>query len=1024
VKLFLALALITITARAQNYTLQTVAGHSISQEAVPATENYIRAPGGVVADSLGNIFFSDTQDNRVWKIDTTGKATTYAGNGVAFYESKDDGGPANTAYLYAPTALAIDGANNLYICDLGNYRVRKVTPQGIISTVAGNGNSTSSGDNGPATSAGMFVNGIAADKAGNLYIRDGNKVRKVSAATQIITTFAGNGTSGYSGDGGQASSAELKSITGIAPDQSGNVYIGDDLACNIRKVSANNIITTVYGTGTCGTPAGDGGQASAAVLDPNAMAFDAAAANLYFSETNAYTVREINLSSGKISTIAGTAGKNSFSGDGGPATSATFNLVVGVSLDSAGNVYISDYFNHRIRKITASNNNINTIAGTSVNDGPAISAFLDHPVGIAFDPTGKLNIADTGDSLIRQFNPAAAIISSVSPIDSPEGIAVDSNGNLYLSSYDWKIYQITPAGKISVWAGNGTYGSADGSASSGTISEVTGIAVDSAGNLYLADYRNNLVRKVDTSHNITTIAGTAGKPAYTGEGGPASKATLTPYDIAIDKTGNLYVADLVNARVLKFAPGGNISTVAGTGTAGNSGDGGQATQANIDPTGIALDAAGDVYIGTGVLRKVNTAGVIQTIAGGSAIYPFNGDGPALMQNVDAFRMAIDSTGTIYICDYANDRIRKLIAVNPASVTIVSGNNQTGAAGTALTQPLVVKVIGSDGNAYAGATVTFSAANNTASFNPASALTVADGTASTVVTLGSTVGTVNVVVTVAGVAPVAFSETATAAAPLPTIAAGGVVSAGLSSPTIQTASPNAILSIFGQNFAPAGTSRKVSGGDLVNGLVPTNLIGVCVLFGAQRAPVFLVTPGQLNVQAPQLPASGTVTVQVITNCDTANQVMSNTVNVAVQAAAPEFFYAASNASGQNPVAATDGVTLGGVGDPARLGGGFALGYPGEVVVIYATGLGSSTPSYGAGALPPVASPVSNVTVSIDGAPVDPSLIQYAGVTPLLAGVYQLNLQLPQGLAPGDHSITISVNGASSPSGPYISTGPAM
>jgi uncharacterized protein (TIGR03437 family) len=188
-------------------------------------------------------------------------------------------------------------------------------------------------------------------------------------------------------------------------------------------------------------------------------------------------------------------------------------------------------------------------------------------------------------------------------------------------------------------------------------------------------------------------------------------------------------------------------------------------------------------------------------------------------------------------------------------------------------------------------------------------------------------------------------------------------------------------------------------------------------------MFLVTPGQLNVQAPQLPASGSISVQVIANCDSANQVMSNAVTVAVQAAAPEFFYATSNANGKNPVAATDGVTMGGVGDPTRLGAGFALGYPGEVVVIYATGLGVSTPPYGPGALPPVASPVSNVTVSIDGVAVDPSAIQYVGVTPLLAGVYQLNLQLPAGLTPGDHAIAISVNGASSPAGPFISTGPA-
>jgi uncharacterized protein (TIGR03437 family) len=257
---------------------------------------------------------------------------------------------------------------------------------------------------------------------------------------------------------------------------------------------------------------------------------------------------------------------------------------------------------------------------------------------------------------------------------------------------------------------------------------------------------------------------------------------------------------------------------------------------------------------------------------------------------------------------------------------------------------------------------------------------------------------------------------------PQIFPGGIVSAGLSVPRIQTASLNAILSIFGQNFASAGTSRMVATGDLVDGLLPTNLGGVCVLFGDQRAPIFLVTPGQLNVQAPELPGSDNVPVQVLTNCDAANQVASASVMLAVQAAAPEFFYFAITPGGNNPIAATDGVTNAPIGDPSRLGTGFTLGYPDEVVVIYATGLGLTTPPFAPGQLPSSSAPVTGVTVAIDSAPVDPTLIQYAGVTPGLAGLYQLNLELPAELAPGDHTITISVNGISSPAGPYISTGP--
>jgi uncharacterized protein (TIGR03437 family) len=596
----------------------------------------------------------------------------------------------------------------------------------------------------------------------------------------------------------------------------------------------------------------------------------------------------------------------------------------------------------------------------------------------------------------------------------------------------------------------------------------------------------------------------------------------------LDKSGNIYVADSKNNAIRKFTPGGTISTVVGTGTAGYTGDGGPASKAALSfPTGIALDSAGNLYIcdyGNSVIRKVTTDGTIRTIAGNGKFYPYSGDGSALKVNLDAFRIVVDSSGNLYVSDWANDRIRKLVPISatklavasgdkqtgsagttlaqkvvvmvtgsdgnpypnatvtfaatggatltpssavtgddgtaatsvtlpaatgtvavtatvtglpavtftltataavstPASVSIAGGNGQTGAAGSTLAQKLAVSVTGSDGNPYAGATVNFAVAGGSATLNPTSAVSAADGTASTSVTLGNSAGAVTITATVTGLTPVTFTETATAAPVLPQIFSGGVVSAGLSSPTVQAASPNAILSIFGQNFAPAGTSRKVAGSDLVNGLVPTNMAGICVTFGSQRAPIFLVTPGQLNVQAPQLPASGTAAVQVITNCDTPNQAASNTVSVAVQAAAPEFFYAANNANGSNPIAAVDGVTQGGVGDPSRLGAGFALAYPGETLQIYATGFGITNPAFTPGQLPPTGAQVSGMTVAIDGNPIDPAAILYAGVAPMNAGLYQLNITLPASLTPGDHTVVMTINGASSSPGAYVSVGPA-
>jgi uncharacterized protein (TIGR03437 family) len=365
----------------------------------------------------------------------------------------------------------------------------------------------------------------------------------------------------------------------------------------------------------------------------------------------------------------------------------------------------------------------------------------------------------------------------------------------------------------------------------------------------------------------------------------------------------------------------------------------------------------------------------------------------------------------------------VVQTTPAALSIVSGNSQSGITGTTLAGKLTVEVTGSDGNPYPGATVTFAVASGSATLNPSTPQqTASDGTASTTATLGNTAGAVTVTASVTGLTTVTFSLTAMPNNN-PQISAGGVVSAGLSSPAIQVVSPNAILSIFGQNFAPAGTSRAVSGGDLVNGLVPTNLIGVCVMFGNAPAPIFLVTPGQLNIQAPQMPASGTVSVQVTTNCGTPlNQAVSNAITVTVAAAAPEFFYSSHSATGGNPIAAID-PNGGGVGDPARLGAGFRLAYPGEVIQAFATGLGLTNPAFGPGQLPPSGAQVTGLTVSIDGTALNAAAIQYAGVAPLNAGLYQLNIALPVGLTPGDHTITMSVNGASSPAGAYISVGTA-
>lgn len=330
--------------------------------------------------------------------------STIAGNGTAGYSG--DGGNATNASFEIITTLALDGANNVYICDQLNHCVRKVTPAGIITTVAGTGVLGSGGDGGPATNARLFgAWGVAADNAGNIYITDqwNYTVRKVNTSG-IITTIAGTtGVDGYSGDGGAATNARFRKPLGIAVDNSGNVYVSDVDNRRIRKIDIFGTITNYGGNGTPGF-SGDGGPATNAQLGYVwCMATDEAG-NLYMCDSN--RIRRIS-TSGIISTIAGN-GTMGFSGDGGPATNAVFNMPIGIHVTSAGSIIISDSKNYRVRKIT-SDGIINTIAGTGVagyngDNIPATAAQLNEPVSVVADENDHVFVSDMNNVRVRKVS--------------------------------------------------------------------------------------------------------------------------------------------------------------------------------------------------------------------------------------------------------------------------------------------------------------------------------------------------------------------------------------------------------------------------------------------------------------------------------------------------------------------------------------------------------------------------------------------------------------------------------------------
>jgi len=672
----------------QTYTISTLAGGALPIN-IPGPTASIGVVTGVAVDPSGNIFLAG--ESVVLRLDAvTGTLTLVAGNGTVGFSG--DNGPATQAQLGSPSGtplgVAVDAFGNLYIADAGNLRIRKVT-NGIITTVAGNGTSGFSGDNGSALTAQLGLPaGVAIDAFGNLYIADAlnNRIRKV--ANGVITTVAGTGQAGFSGDTSAATNAQLRNPLGVAVDATGNFYIVDADNQRIRKV-AGGVITTVAGNGTAGFSGDNGLSTSAQLRNPVGVGVDSFG-NLYIADSLNNRVRKV--SNGVITTVAGT-GTQGYSGDTGPATSAQLNVPTGVAADSAGNIYIADANNNRIRKVasgvitTAAGNGFSHFGG---DNGPANLALFNVPFAVAVDTAGNLYIADRENNRIRKISNGVIItvagngtagfsgdgaLAINAQLDYPAGVAVDSAGNLYISDRNNQRIRKVSNGVISTVAGIGTFGfSGDGGmAINAQLSYPYGIAVDSAGNLYIADLANQRVRQVSNGV-ITTLAGD-GVVGFGGDGGAAPLGRLnSPFGVAVDSTGSVFIADRDNNRVRKVS-NGVITTVAGGGTQGFSGDGGPATSALLNnPFGVAVDAAGNLYIAdqnNQRIRKVSN-GLITTVAG-NGIHGFSGDnGPATNAQLNyPLGVAVNSTGSLFIADQGNARIRLLTPASAACSYSVS-----------------------------------------------------------------------------------------------------------------------------------------------------------------------------------------------------------------------------------------------------------------------------------------------------------------------------------------------------------------
>jgi sugar lactone lactonase YvrE len=836
----------------------------------PATSASLNSPTDVAVDSLGNLLIADSGNNRIRKVTTDGVIRTVAGSSI-FGGFSGDGGLAVLAQLYSPSGVSVDPKGNFYIADGGNARVRRVSALGVISTVAGGG---TGGDGGPATSARLFgPTRVSVDQNGNLFIADRN-VRKVDPKG-TISTFAGNSTADYAGDGGLATLAAFNGITGIAADAAGNVFIADSMNNRVRMVDPSGVVITVAGTGTYGF-SGDGGPAiSAALARPRGVAVDGSG-NLFITDTDNNRVRRVPATvsgagpqitsispfygsqgsavSATVSgtglggvtavTVSGTGVTASLPGGGSATTlpitinisadaaasprsltlststgaSAVFNsftvtnsaqppaiglitpssgiagttlsaTISGANLTGATGVAFSGNGvtavlsgggsasavpvtlsiapdaspgarNLTLTTPVATSANfpgftviaagtagmITTIAGNGTTlfvagNDPVTSTSLSSPWKAVVDPQGNLIISDRANNRIRKLatngvwsTVAGTGVSGFSGdggpavsamLANPLGIDIDASGNIFIAdSNNYRIRKVSTNGTITTVAGADNAPLGDGGpATSAGLAFPNGVAVDTNGNLFIADTQNNRIRKVDSSGHISTVAGN-GVPGFSGDGGPAVSATLrVPEDVAVDAAGNLFIADAFNMRIRKVTAAGFINTVAGSSREGFSGDGGPAVSAWLDtPGSVAVDQAGDLFIAdtnNNRIRKVTPDGIITTVAGnppfvGASGGAYGGDGgpgtSALLNNPEG--VSTDSLGNVLIADTNNNRVRKLTflptvtMISPSSASLgttvsatITGADLTGVTGVSFTGSGITAAIG------AGATST-------------------------------------------------------------------------------------------------------------------------------------------------------------------------------------------------------------------------------------------------------------------------------------------------------------------------------
>jgi sugar lactone lactonase YvrE len=715
-------------ARADSYAFAPLAGSASVLDHTDGTGTNARFfnPTAVAVDASGNIYVADGGDHTIRKVTAGGVVTTLAGN--SGQAGSSDGSGSGALFLY-PYALAVDGAGNVYVADSGNQNIRVVSPSGSVYTLAGTAGIAGSANGTGAAASFNLPQGIAVDAAGNVYVSDTNNctIRKI-AAGGIVTTLAGAVGQAGAADG-TGVSARFNYPYGLAVDVSGNIYVADFSNSTVRKVTPAGSVTTL--AGTAGTSGSVNGQGGAALFNhPEAVSVDGAG-NVYVIDTSNQTVREIS-AGGSVTTIAGTPGIGGRADGTGAA--ATFFYPGGIAATSAGALFVADTGNHTIRAI-ASPGIVTTLAGSAGQkgsvDGTGSQALFAYPYGVANDGSGHLYIADSGNNTIRMATTAGVVttlagsagpagsadgVGGAARFNSPAGVAADSSGNVYVAdSGNSTIRKIAAGGAVTTLAGTaGSSGSSDGTGAGAQFNAPDGVAVDAIGNIYVADTRNDTIRKITPGGTVTTLAGVAGQTGSS-DGAGGSARFNGPYAVAVDSSGNVYVADFFNATIRKIDTSGTVSTLAGAAGMVGFADGAGAAARFNQPYALTVDGSGNVYVAdtyNRAIREIAPGGTVTTLNGTEArfYYPQG--------------IAVDGSGNIYVADGDNQAVSAgaALAAPPAgmqvaSQSITSGQNANFTVGTAASATTYLWQMSTDAGA------TWSNVSNSSTFGGAATVTL-------------------------------------------------------------------------------------------------------------------------------------------------------------------------------------------------------------------------------------------------------------------------------------------------------------